>query len=91
MPGHVLEPRLNVFRVCLHPDGLAPRTINFDGWATYLLGQLRRTIVLSSDRGLRALERELLAYPTLRALPDGRDAGDDRQVLVPLEIASATP
>lgn len=23
LPAHVLEPRLNVFRICLHPDGLA--------------------------------------------------------------------
>jgi hypothetical protein len=76
-----------VFRVCLHPDGLASRTINFDEWAAYLLGQLRRTIVLTDDPDLRALERELLGYPTLQDVPDSREAGDDRQVLVPLEIA----
>src|SRR6476661_6631913 len=35
IPPHVLAPRVNVFRVCLHPDGLAPRTLNFDDWARY--------------------------------------------------------
>jgi transcriptional regulator with XRE-family HTH domain len=87
VPAHVLAPDLNVFRVCLHPEGLAARTINFDEWAAYLLGQLRRTIVLTGDPDLRALERELRGYPTLQTMPDSVAAGDDRQVLVPLEIA----
>src|SRR5687768_10975811 len=36
LPDHLIRPELNVFRVCLHPDGLASRTVNFDEWATYL-------------------------------------------------------
>ena len=56
-----------MFRVCLHPDGLAARTLNFDDWAAYLLGQIRRSIVLTGDAELVALEREVLAYP---GLPD---------------------
>ena len=33
-------------------DGLARRTTNFVDWATYLLGQLRRSIVLTGDPSL---------------------------------------
>ena len=28
LPAYVTEPTVNVFRVCLHPDGLAARTRN---------------------------------------------------------------
>jgi transcriptional regulator with XRE-family HTH domain len=89
VPSHVLSPRINVFRVCLHPDGLASRTLNLDDWATYLLGQIRRTIVLTGDAELAALEREVLGY---QGLPDaGRrpDVGawSDPPLLVPLRLA----
>ncbi|MCU1501783.1 MAG: Transcriptional regulator, Cro/CI family, partial [Ilumatobacteraceae bacterium] len=40
LPDAVLGPPMNVYRVCLHPEGLAARTVNFDDWCRYLLGQL---------------------------------------------------
>lgn len=90
LPDHVLEPRPNVFRMCLHPDGLAAATVNFPEWATYLLRQLRRTIVLTGDDGLAALESEVRAYPDVaqvlrRAVPD-RDEGVG--ILVPFVLAT---
>src|SRR5262245_5366358 len=39
LPPAVLGPPINVYRVCLHPDGLAARTVNFPQWAGYLVGQ----------------------------------------------------
>ena len=51
-PSRVLAPAPNVFRLCLHPDGLAARTVNFDEWAGYLVRQLRRTILLTGDAAL---------------------------------------
>jgi transcriptional regulator with XRE-family HTH domain len=89
MPKHLLLPRVNVFRVCLHPDGLAARTRNFDEWATYLLGQIRRTIVLTGDADVAALECEVLDYP---GLPDagrrpGVGAWSDPPLLVPFRLA----
>lgn len=62
-PDHLLGPQLNVFRLCLHPDGLAARTRNVDVWATYLLGQIRRTVTLTGDDRLAAIEQEVRAYP----------------------------
>lgn len=62
---HVFAPRLNVFRVCLHPDGLALRTRNFPEWSAYLLRQMRRTIAITGDAELATLEREILGYPNL--------------------------
>jgi transcriptional regulator with XRE-family HTH domain len=88
IPDHVLTPTLNVFRVCLHPDGLAPRTINFNDWGSYLLRQLRRTIQLTGDHGLTELEHEVRAYPNVAALPSPRDIShwDEPPLLVPLTL-----
>ncbi len=38
-----------MYRVCLHPDGLAARTRNFREWGGYLLQQLHRAVVLTND------------------------------------------
>jgi transcriptional regulator with XRE-family HTH domain len=87
LPAHVLEPTVNVFRVCLHPDGLAARTRNFGDWSTYLLRQMRRTIQLTGDAGLAAVEAEVLAYPNLEAMPSSEPtADDDPPLLVPLVL-----
>ena len=84
---HVFAPRLNVFRVCLHPDGLAPRTRNFSEWSAYLLGQMRRTIALTGYAELAALEREVLEYPNLKSVGETSiDAWSDPPLLVPFEF-----
>lgn len=89
----LVEPRLNVFRVCLHPDGLAPRTRNFAEWAGYLLGQLRRAVTATGDPTLAALLDEVTAYPTVAALGAsgdrggvGGDDGGDPAIVVPFRF-----
>jgi DNA-binding XRE family transcriptional regulator len=62
LPSSILGPPLNVYRLCLHPEGLARRTTNFTDWATYLLEQLRRTIMLTGDPALTTLLEEVLGY-----------------------------
>jgi transcriptional regulator with XRE-family HTH domain len=87
VPAAVLDPRPNVFRICLHPDGLAARTINFADWSAYLLRQIRRTIALTGDAALVELEAELRSYPNLTDLPPTVE-GDERdmELLVPLRL-----
>jgi transcriptional regulator with XRE-family HTH domain len=82
-------PPLNVFRVSLHPDGMAPRILNFGEWATYLVGELRRAAALSAAPELEALLDEVLAYPTIQALGGWRDAApvEEPALLVPLRLA----
>ena len=63
LPDELLGPPANVYRLCLHPDGLAGRTLNFAEWGGYLLHQLQRTVTLTGDPAVRALQREVLAYP----------------------------
>ena len=70
LPAALRTPTVNVYRACLHPDGLARVTVNFAQWASDMLGNLRRAVAQSGDDDLAALEREVLAYPNIRALSD---------------------
>ena len=88
VPAHLLRPRMNVFRLSLHPDGLASRTTNFAEWAGYLLRQIRRTVQLTGDEELEAVEEEVLAYPNVAAMPPVPEAErrDEPTVLVPFNM-----
>jgi len=88
LPEHLLGPPLNVFRACLHPDGLARATTNFPEWCTYLVGQLHRAALLTDDPALNRLADQIDNYPNVKALSDARRAAafDEPQLLVPLRI-----
>jgi transcriptional regulator with XRE-family HTH domain len=60
---HLMEPPVNVLRLSLHPDGLAPKIVNLGEWRAHLLDRLGREAVLSGDPALAALHEELAAYP----------------------------
>jgi transcriptional regulator with XRE-family HTH domain len=77
LPDELIGPPTNVFRACLHPDGLARHTGNFPEWAGYLLAQLHRLQVLTADPAVDRLAEEVARYPNLAALggrPDPRPA-----------------
>ena len=61
---HLLEGPVNVLRLSLHPEGLAPRIRNLGEWRGHLLERLRRQAWLTSDPALSALLEELSAYPS---------------------------
>ena len=89
IPDHVQQPRPNVFRISLHPDGAAANTVNFAEWGGYMLDQLRRLVAATHDPTLIELEREVLSYPNVQALI--RDSGDalqpgEPQLLVPCRL-----
>ena len=90
LPDSVLGPPLNVYRLCLHPDGLARRTTNFTDWATYLLEQLRRSITLTGDPTLVDLLDEVMDYPNVAQIAPllGNTLGEDPPILVPLRLAT---
>jgi transcriptional regulator with XRE-family HTH domain len=60
---HLLEPPTNVLRLALHPEGMAPRTLNLGEWRAHLLDRLGREAVASGDPALFALHEELAGYP----------------------------
>jgi transcriptional regulator with XRE-family HTH domain len=60
---HLLEPPVNVLRLSLHPEGMAPRIVNLGEWRAHLLDRLGRQAVASGDPALFALHDELADYP----------------------------
>jgi transcriptional regulator with XRE-family HTH domain len=87
LPDELLGPPVNVYRLCLHPDGLAARTLNFAEWAGYLLHQLQRTIALTGDPALQALDEEVRGYPGIAATAKAWSAPrDNASLLVPFVL-----
>ncbi len=60
----LLAPPLNVLRLSLHPQGMAPKIVNLSAWRTHLFERLRHQIAVSADPVLAALLEELQSYPT---------------------------
>jgi transcriptional regulator with XRE-family HTH domain len=58
----LLKPPVNVLRLALHPDGIAPRIVNFDEWAVHLLLRLQGDLFATADPVLAALLAELRTY-----------------------------
>jgi transcriptional regulator with XRE-family HTH domain len=81
--AHLLEPPVNVLRVSLHPDGVAPRIANLAEWRAHLLDRLRRQIAVTADAALVALLEELETYPA-PAAHGNHDAG--QAIAVPLRL-----
>lgn len=59
----LLQPPVNVLRLSLHPQGLAPRIANLAQWRAHLLARVRQQVQASADPVLAALADELRAYP----------------------------
>lgn len=59
----LLEPPVNVLRLSLHPEGLAPRIVNLAQWRAHLLERLCREALAGGDPALSVLHDELAAYP----------------------------
>jgi transcriptional regulator with XRE-family HTH domain len=59
----LLSPPVNVLRVALHPDGMAPDILNLDEWSHHLMHRLSRQVTLTGDERLAALYDELARYP----------------------------
>ncbi|MFE3289129.1 helix-turn-helix domain-containing protein [Rhodococcus sp. NPDC059234] len=62
--AHLLEPPVNVLRLSLHPDGMAPRIVNLAQWRAHLLHRLDSQIAATGDPALRELAAELSRYPS---------------------------
>jgi transcriptional regulator with XRE-family HTH domain len=82
----LLAPPVNVLRLSLHPDGLAPRIANFSEWSTHLVHRLRRQFVLTRDAAVGELLDELRSYPGV-ADDEAHAEGEDGSALaVPLRL-----
>jgi transcriptional regulator with XRE-family HTH domain len=75
----LLEPPVNVLRLSLHPDGMAPRIANLPQWRAHVLTRLRRQVAATGDSRLAELHAELTGYPGGEEHPPPRT-----DVVVPL-------
>jgi hypothetical protein len=82
--AHLLAPPVNVLRLSLHPEGVAPRIANLGQWRAHLLHRLRQQVEATGDPTLAALRAELAEYPA----PDWDEAPEAGAVVVPLRMRS---
>jgi transcriptional regulator with XRE-family HTH domain len=92
-PFLLTEP-VNVLRLTLHPQGMAPRIANLAEWSQHMLRHLRRRISQTAHPELAALYDELAGYPGVTGPPGpvgppgpGSEPGD--RVVLPLEYRSS--
>lgn len=78
----LLQPPVNVLRLSLHPEGLAPKIVNFQEWRNHLLRRLKKQVEDTADFGLEELFNELNGYKT----KGGKSAKTDTGIIVPLQI-----
>jgi hypothetical protein len=85
----LLQPPVNVLRLGLHPNGIAPRIVNFAEWRSHLIARLRQQIDVTADPFLKQLLSEILSYPRptnrAKATPTTEEYAG---VVVPLRLAT---
>jgi hypothetical protein len=84
----LLAPPVNVLRLSLHPQGLAPMIENLGAWRAHVLARLQRVIRSTGDATLAALRDELQALPAPPAAESDERAEDADEVVVPLVLAT---
>jgi transcriptional regulator with XRE-family HTH domain len=87
----LLVPPINVLRLSLHPDGMAPRIRNLAQWRSHVLLRLRQQIDVCVDEELLHLHDELAAYPAPASTPGlaPRDTMPANNVVIPLCLSTA--
>jgi transcriptional regulator with XRE-family HTH domain len=87
----LLRPPINVLRLSLHPDGLAPRIANLREWRGHLLARLAHQIEVTADATLVALLRELRDFPVPDTAESKAAASGPNYagVVVPLRLVTA--
>jgi transcriptional regulator with XRE-family HTH domain len=89
----LLQAPVNVLRLSLHPQGLAPNIVNLAQWRGHLFERLRQQIAATADAGLVTLLEELQSLPLPPTRPD--DAHDEHLqgehlgVVVPLKLRTS--
>lgn len=85
LPGRPLPQPLNVLRLSLSPDGLAPHVEGLAAWRAHVLLRLQRQIDATGDGVLVQLRSELQALPLPAPTDDAPPLGAD-DVVIPLVL-----
>lgn len=87
----MLEAPVNVLRLSLSPQGLAPAILNLSEWRAYVLHRLRREADIAADETLERLHAELEACAGPTPLQAPRNAAGVATLLVIKNPASGRP
>ncbi|MBT2478007.1 helix-turn-helix domain-containing protein [Streptomyces sp. ISL-94] len=83
--AHLLAPPVNVLRLALHPEGMAPRVLNLAAWGRHIVENLRGRAQAHPDPELDGLIAELRSYLPAEAPPGPDHLG----FAVPLRLRGA--
>jgi transcriptional regulator with XRE-family HTH domain len=82
--GAAPQVRSNAYRLALHPEGMAPRIVNFPEWARHVVNNLGAALARNPDERLAALHAELSGY-----VPPARPAAGHLGFAVPLQLRTS--
>ncbi len=86
----LLQPPMNVLRLSLHPQGLAPSIVNLAQWRGHLFERLSHQIAATADAALIALLAELRELPALAGESDEILKGEHLGIVVPLKFRTGS-
>jgi transcriptional regulator with XRE-family HTH domain len=84
----LVKPPVNVLRLSLHPEGLAPRIANLAQWRAHLLERLLQQVAATGDAVLQAQHDELAGYP-LDGAGSAPAGGELSTLVVPFQLQTA--
>jgi transcriptional regulator with XRE-family HTH domain len=67
--AQLLAPPVNVYRLALHPRGMAPRIANFGQWSFHVVDRLQQELLHNPSERLARLHEELAGYVPDRVVP----------------------
>lgn len=88
----LLEPPVNIARLVLHPDALAPSIVNLADWQNHVTDRLRRQVALTGNLGLTALLAEIQTYLPVQENSTVKEPllGGSPQLTMPLHLRLST-
>jgi transcriptional regulator with XRE-family HTH domain len=87
--AELLRPPVNVLRLSLHPQGVAPHIVNLGEWRRHIVARLRQQVRATADPVLADLLAELLAYPApteIRRKGHGTEPETEPAIVLPLQL-----
>lgn len=84
IPDFLREPRINMLRATLHPEGMAGQLINATQWRTLTLRRVRRQYERTADPALAQLLQELEGYPQPARSSEEEVPGEQTDLVTPL-------
>jgi transcriptional regulator with XRE-family HTH domain len=82
----LLAPPVNILRLGLHPEGLAPLIVNLGQWRSHWCRRLERQVAVTGDPDLAALLDEIAGYPVPADEPDPAHDPDASELLGPVRF-----